>query len=281
MISYRFMKSGDIPAGLALCRAAGWNQLARDWELFLHLSPEGCRVAINDEGKVVGTVTTIRYPPFFSWIGMVLVDPACRRQGIGMQLLKEALRILHNEQTVKLDATPAGREVYLKLDFVDEYPLSRMVCTDTAKRWKESDARPLTKNDLSAVTELDRDVFGADRQSLLDWMREGSPQLAFVIEEKNEVQGFCLGRRGYSFTHIGPVIAKSTLAAKNLVSAALNNCMGDAVVLDILYFDPEWKEWLTSIGFAEQRSFIRMYRGSNNFPGLPKNQFAVLGPEFG
>ena len=144
MITYRIMNSTDIPAGLALCRAAGWNQLARDWELFLHLSTDGCLVATNGD-KVVGTVTTIRYQHFFSWIGMVLVDPACRRQGIGMQLLKEALHVLHKEQTIKLDATPAGREVYLKSGFIDEYPLSRMVSINTVKRWRESNARPLNK----------------------------------------------------------------------------------------------------------------------------------------
>lgn len=280
MISYRFMKSEDIPAGLALCRAAGWNQLARDWEVFLQLSPEGCLVAVSNN-KVIGTVTTIRYQHFFSWVGMVLVDPTYRRQGIGLQLLEKALLALQNELTIKLDATPAGREVYLKLDFVDEYPLSRMVCIHTEKRREESNVRPFNKRDLSAVAAFDREVFGADRHFLLEWMHEGAPQLAFVIEEKGEVQGYCLGRDGYNYTHIGPVIAKDTHTAKSLVSAALNRCLSHAVVLDISHVDTEWKEWLTSIGFTEQRSFNRMYRGNNLFPGIPEKQFALLGPEFG
>ena len=131
------------------------------------------------------------------------------------------------------------------------------------------------------MAEFDRDVFGADRQPILKWMQEGAPQFAFMMEEKNEVQGYCLGRRGYNFTHIGPVIAKSSHIAKDLVSAALNNCMGNSVVLDILYFDPGWKEWLTSIGFTEQRRIIRMNRGSNNFPSQPEKQIAILGTEFG
>ncbi len=280
MISCRTMKTEDIPAGLALCRAAGWNQLAREWELFLHLSPDGCLVATK-EGRVVGTAATIRYQHFFSWIGMVLVDPGCRRQGVGMQLLKEALQVLHNEQTIKLDATPAGREVYLKLDFVDEYSLSRMVSNDTVKKWNASNVRLLNKKDLPAVAEFDSDVFGANRQLLLEWMQEGAPQFAFVMEEKNVVQGYCLGRHGYNFMHIGPVIAKKVSIAKGLVSAALNNCIGKAVILDITHFDPEWKDWLISIGFTEQRPLIRMYRGSNNFSSLPEKQFAILGPEFG
>src|SRR5258706_1653849 len=120
MIVYRPMEPGDIPMALSLCRAYGWNQLARDWELFLQLSPGACRAGVDENGKVVGTVTALRYEGHFSWIGMVLVDPGRRRQGIGGQLLKESLDILKDERVVKLDATPEGRELYLKLNFVDE-----------------------------------------------------------------------------------------------------------------------------------------------------------------
>src|SRR6478672_1599886 len=127
MIEYRKMTPGDIDAGLSLCRSAGWNQIENDWKLFLALSPDGACVAVDEHGKVVGTVTTISYDNRFSWIGMVLVDPEKKRQGIGTHLLREALHVLEHIDTVKLDATPAGREVYLKLGFVDEYMLSRMV----------------------------------------------------------------------------------------------------------------------------------------------------------
>src|SRR5690606_6327999 len=114
MLLYRPMVSGDIPAGLSLCRAAGWNQTAEDWNLFLKLSPKGCCVAVDDEGQVRGTVTTVRYEDHFSWIGMVLVDPSHQRRGIGIQLLREALHVLGDEGTIKLDATPAGRTVYVQ-----------------------------------------------------------------------------------------------------------------------------------------------------------------------
>jgi hypothetical protein len=53
------------------------------------------------------------------------------------------------------------------------------------------------------------------------------------------------------------------------------------VVVDIPLFHQEWKEWLESLGFTEQRPFIRMYHGLNRFPGLPGKQWAILGPEFG
>lgn len=274
------MTSADIGSGLSLCRASQWNQMQRDWEIFLKLSPAGCRVATLDN-KVVGTVTTINYQHIFSWIGMVLVDPEQRRQGIGLKLLKEALDVLNNENSVKLDATPAGREVYLKLDFVDEYPLSRMKAIVNKDQLEESVASPLLSTDLDSVSGLDRGIFGADRQALLEWQWQGAPGYAFIIKEDERVQGYCMGRKGFNFTHIGPVIAPDINIAKQLASAALLQCAGKPVILDASHFDPEWMDWLCSLGFEELRPFTRMYRGKNEFLSLPEKQYAIVGPEFG
>ena len=282
MITFRTMKVDDIPAGLSLCRSARWNQRLQDWELFLNMSPEGCRVALDESGTVVGTVTTVRYENHFSWIGMVLVDPARQRQGIGMDLLKESLNILKDDATVKLDATPAGREVYLKLNFMDEYPLSRMLCASISlDRLSASDTRPIQQIDLLKLFESDREVFGASRKTVLEWMWKAAPQYAFLIEAKGQIKGYCFGRSGHNYTHIGPIITKDVNNAINLAAAALQNCLGRPVVVDALHHSPEWLAWLSSIGFIEQRSLRRMYRGSNAWPGTPENQFAILGPEFG
>ncbi|HEV8082180.1 MAG TPA: GNAT family N-acetyltransferase [Chitinophagaceae bacterium] len=280
MIAFRSMRSSDIATGLVLCRAAGWNQLARDWEIFLHLSPNDCRVATTND-NVIGTVTTIRYQTFFCWIGMVLVDPDSRGQGIGMQLLHEALHILKNEETIKLDATPAGREIYLKLNFIDEYQISRMSLNSDVKNISATTARLLQEKDIKAIVNFDREIFGADRQDLLVWMLEGAPEIAYVIEDCNEILGYCLGRHGHDFTHIGPIVAREVNIAKELVAAALSNYDVRPLIVDAMHFNKEWLEWLSSIGFIEQRSFIRMYRGKNKFPGVPEKQFAILGPEFG
>ena len=280
MIEYRVMTPGDIEAGLLLCRMIGWNQLASDWEFFLKVSPGDCRVAVKDN-KVVGTVTTIKYQKAFCWIGMVLVDPQCQRQGIGGHLLKEALAILQNEETIKLDATPAGREVYLKLNFTDEYRISRLKTIATGDRLEKSVALPIAEEDLNGIVSFDKNIFGADRRFLLEWMWKGAPQYAFVVKDNNEVQGYCMGRTGFNFIDIGPIVAKDIHIAKQLVSSALRNCIGKPVVIDGLKLHNEWIDWLTAAGFTEQRELIRMYTGKNNSPGKPQHQFSILGPEFG
>lgn len=280
MISFRIMERRDIPEGLRLCRSANWNQLQRDWEIFLTYGPGDCRVAIH-ENKVAGTVTAIRYDHFFSWIGMVLVDPSLQRKGIGSGLLHEALTLLKEDETVKLDATPAGREVYLQLQFKDEYRLSRMSAEIIAEKIPASVARPMLKNDLPAITVYDSAIFGAGRQSLLEWFFEGAPQYAFIISNEKGIQGYCLGRKGQNFAQVGPVVAGSWKIARELVAAALIACIGEPVIIDVMHHEPEWLSWLGSIGFTEQRPFTRMYKGTNQYPGIPEKQFAIAGPEFG
>jgi len=93
--------------------------------------------------------------------------------------------------------------------------------------------------------------------------------------------GYCFGRQGYNFVHVGPVVAQDFNIATKLVSAALQNCIDKAVILDTILHSSAWLSWLSSLGFIEQRPFIRMFRGSNGWPGVPEKQFAILGPEFG
>lgn len=276
MIEYRKMVATDIEAGLALCRSAGWNQLENDWNLFLELAPEGSRVAIDDHGKVVGTVATINYEDRFSWIGMVLVDPGKKRQGIGTQLLLEALRILERRETIKLDATPAGREVYLKLGFVDEYTLSRMVLKNE-RRSGNNLIKPF-ENDFGPVLEKDKEVFGASRKDLLVRIRKYHPELFHVIHKDSSV-AYSFGRKGYQFTQIGPVVADTSDDAIAVATEAIEKTTG-AVAMDVAD-NSSFQQWLISRGFTEQRKLIRMYKGANAYPGMPDKQFAILGPEFG
>ncbi len=276
------MLAADITAGLALCRASRWNQLRRDWELFLKLSPADCRVAVKDN-RVVGTVTTVSYQQRFSWIGMALVDPAERRQGIGTRLLQEAIDLLNRQKLIGLDATPAGREVYLKLGFADQSRFCRMETIVSAEiaKLEKSNARRMTEADLPEVFTLDQSVFGADRSLILRWLFDASPEYAWVVPEADGIRAFMFGRHGFNFEHIGPVVASDVESARQLVTNCLAEQNGKKFILDAACHDGEWLRWLELAGFQEQRPFIRMYRGDGEIPGLPEKQFAILGPEFG
>lgn len=257
------MTEQDIPAGLELCRGAGWNQVEADWRLFLNLAPETTILALLD-GNVAGSAALLDYGSGFAWVSMVLVDPAYRGRGVGTALFERTLEMARNIPCVQLDASPEGRQIYKKYGFVDEFEITRFsgVAGGVAEN-REPHAR------FQQVCEWDRDVFGADRREVL--------RRSFECLSDASAKGFALAREGSLALHVGPVAAASLEDARSMLEGVLSQSRGSKVFIDI----PSHATALAPEGFSPQRRLIRMSRGSNPSPGKPERQFAILGPEFG
>lgn len=277
MVSIRQLELRDMPAALGLCRAARWNQIEKDWLLFLEYNSLGCFAAVGENDNVMGTVATIRYGAEKAWIGMVLVDPAERKKGIGTALLHRAIESLKDIPCILLDATAAGREVYLKLGFKDLYPIVRLFRPAKLSNLaiKNTSTQPI---DMEWIGKKDKRVFASDRNFLLNEFFIRCPQLACSDESTG---AYCFGRDGYNYFHIGPVVADDVDQAKHIFSCALKNCNGREVITDVPDHSTEWLNWLRENGFSEQRSFIRMYFGNIQSAEEFSKIFAIAGPEFG
>lgn len=263
----RRMTLNDIGRGLELCRAAKWNQVERDWRFFVEQTQAGCLVD-EREGRVVGTSATLDYGGEFAWIAMVLVDPECRGQGIGTRLLEESIRILEGRKSIRLDATPAGERVYRPLGFKEEFALARY--ERPAGEFAAAPCEEIQDQDWPWILRMDRAAFGAERQVLLQWLAEGAPDLAMQTDG-----GYCFGRHGFRFDHVGPIVARTPESAGRLLRAAMARCRREVVVDAPV----EHEATLAELGFIKQRPFLRMSLGEppRFDPGL---NFAITGPEF-
>jgi GNAT superfamily N-acetyltransferase len=277
---FRPMTPEDIPEGLRLCRASGWNQRDEDWRALLAANPGGFVVAVA-EGRVVGTGGAVPYGTGLAWVCMILVDPESRSQGIGTEIMEKVLGRLGGVAVVGLDATPGGRPVYAKLGFRDVQPLARLETRARSAAPPPPSVRPTTAADVEAVLAWDAQVFGADRGVLLRWARDQAPEYAWCAEDERGLAGYCFGRHGHNAEHVGPVVARSSRKAGELVAACLSAAAGRRVFIDAPRDRPEWSGVLAGLGFVEQRPFTRMYRGDGLAPGRPEQVFAVVGPEFG
>jgi predicted N-acetyltransferase YhbS len=294
-IRLRVMTVADIPAGLDLCRAAGWNQIETDWRRFLALHPMGARVAVDTDDTVIGSVATLRYDGGFDWLAMVLVAPAYRRHGVASRLVEEALDRLGARAPVRLDATPAGELVYRKLQFVPEYTLARMERLVEVSAEPAQDAasvRGMDDEDMPEVLALDREVFGADRAALLRMLRQEAPGYAIVDRQGSRLDGYAFGRHGFSFAQLGPLVARDERVAGRLVAHVVASHPRVAFLLDVPRRSDAWVAWLGDIGFREQRGFVRLVReapagdGESLAPaptsaGSELRLFATIGADFG
>jgi GNAT superfamily N-acetyltransferase len=276
----RVMTMADIPAGMKLKEIAGWNQTPADWERFLRLSPEGC-FAVEADGRVVGTATTIIYEDRFAWIGMVLVAPEFRGKGIGTRLLVKTIEYLDARRvpTLKLDATPQGKPIYEKLGFVSEFEIERwMLRRDLGPREPEASEPRL---DLSEILEFDRELFGADRNELLRSLDREAPEFTLEARSGKDLGGYAFGRRGSRADHLGPWIGRQESTAESLLAKFLRRSNREMIFVDCVMSNPFARAILERRGFESQRRLTRMFRGPNLHPGKPELLCAILGPEFG
>ena len=279
-VSIREMTIEDIPAGLALCRAAGWNQRDADWRHFLARNPHGALVAV-ERGSVVGTVATLPYGAF-TWISMVLVDPAARGRGIGTTLLHRGLALVPEGVTPRLDATPAGEPIYRALGFVGEYGIERWsLARAHGGPAKKTGARRLEPSDWTAMCEMDLHAFGASRASLLQQLAEDAPEYGWVLESERGIRGYLFGRHGHVREHLGPLVASDQDAACTLLASGLAAVGDRGCFVDVPDDQQAFRTFLLAEGFAVQRPFLRMHRGELTARGNPSSIFAIAGPEFG
>ena len=279
----RPMQPGDIVYAMKLSNAEGWNQTENDWKLLIESPQNVCLVAEYNK-KIIGTTTAMNYANQIAWIGMVLVAKESRGQGISKLLLTNILKKLESFESIKLDATPAGKQVYQKFDFKDEYLITRVVTGSMTNLSFEDDttlAESIRLKDIEEIVALDEHVFGTNRRQLIESLINRYPHKAWLLKRNNSIAGFALGRDGNKYHQVGPVCGSTINDVKMLIRRALKELIYQPVVIDVLSEKEDLISWLHSIGFTMQRHFVRMYKKENLFPGIVNKQYLICGPEFG
>lgn len=276
-VEIRLLLESDIPAAMQLKEAAGWNQTEDDWRRLLRLEPDGCFCAIKD-GRLVGTTTTTTYGDELAWIGMVLVDPQHRRQGIAAKLMSVALDYLNGKAgTIKLDATALGQPVYERFGFQAE---------SLVERWGGvGSARVEVSNDridrLDELLALDHEAFNADRSKLIGELFGSSAVSPVLLRDAGgALSGYALTRRGTRADYVGPVVAKDPQQVETLMDQVLSQLHGRRVYIDFNKECSAGTGLLSDRGFVKERDLIRMTAGG---PGAKTSPLivAIAGPEIG
>ena len=252
----------DVPDALRLSTEAGWNQTAADWSRLLDLAPGAC-FAGRLAGHLVATATVVSYGetvriasdageaspesiagglghsqgPKYNWIGMVIVERACRGRGFGSELLRRALEygLGQGDGTVGLDATDLGRPVYLGHGFVDSAPIDRWLGQLTPGG---SPGSPKVETLIGRIPDealaFDRSAAGLDRGALLRHLGQEPGVSVLVARDQQRPVGLAFLRPGREHHHLGPVIAEGGDGLQALLHAAAERLAGQTVLMDAL-----------------------------------------------
>jgi len=280
-VDMRVMREADIPFGMKLKNITKWNQLPADWKRFIGIEPKGCFVAVDEKGEDVGTVSTTSYGKKLAWIGMVLVPPERRRQGIGTALLKKAVQYLQERklEVIGLDATPMGNKLYITLGFWEDFGLERR--QGQGRPVASAGVEPMKKSDLGAAADFDELVFGVPRPNVLGMLFRDYPDLCWVAKSNGRITGYAMMRPGFNAHQIGPWVAVDPLVAEELFKTALSAVPGKPIFLDVVVPNESAMAIVRKYNFELQRPFVRMFLGENKYPADTTKMFAISGVEKG
>lgn len=278
----RPLSPADAAGGVALSAEAGWNQNDDDWRCLI---ANGLGRGVEDGGgRLVATAMAFPYGDRLAWLCMVLVTRDWRRRGIATALLAEVSDAAEARGLIPgLDATEAGRPIYLPLGFRDVYPVTRWLRAAAgvaAPPPGRPGLRPMDGADMHGVAALDREAFGADRAALLIHLFTRAPRFVRVVDDDGALKGYCLGREGRTADQLGPVVAADEDTAIALCARALA-WQERALYIDSPDRHQRLAAWLRDAGFKAERGYMRMLKGRVEPVDDPAMIFAIAGPEYG
>ncbi|RWB51568.1 GNAT family N-acetyltransferase [Mesorhizobium sp.] len=252
-----------IEGAVALSRRENWPHRPQDWQMALQLSSGA--VALDDGGRVVGTILVTPYGMDCAMINMVIVDRNARGKGLGRKLMEQAF-LLAGDRPLRLVATADGIPLYHKLGFVPSGTILQHQ-GNVAELGAPDGVEAASADDLEEIKALDRDAYGADREALIDVLAERG-EFA-VIRRNGAIVAYAAIRQFGRGEVIGPVIAGSAEVAKTLIGFFASSRPGAFLRVDT---DSRTgiSDWLAQIGLAHVGGGMAMDRPQKMGSARPK-----------
>ena len=274
------IEQSEISPLKLLLERAGWNQTTADLKTMISHGNNGYFLATYRYGTTdipLGSGQTLPVSDEMCWIGMILVHPELRRQGIARAIMNACLkhtRLTQNKSIIGLDATPLGKQVYDDLGFKDSFTIWRSI---VSTQWKKNpfyhaELRPF-END-SVLNYLQKKNY-TERLAITEVLVTVPESKNWMALSENGIQGFVMSRPGRLKPFVGPLIADTKEVAAQLLHGALSDWkkLGyKEVFVDVpekhiganslfIQEDAELPESnMLQIPIKPVRSFVRMYQ---------------------
>lgn len=250
--------------GVAIDFAAreGWNPGLHDAACFHAADPGGFLVAECD-GRAVGCISAVAHGADFGFVGLYIVAPAWRGQGIGKRLWDAGMARLAG-RTVGLDGVPAQQDNYRRSGFAWAWGNVRYAGVARPQAGPRPEAIvPLDGVGFDALCADDRRVFPAPREAFLRCWTAMPDATGLAWVEQGRLAGWGLVRRCREGHKIGPLVADRPAVAQALHAALCDSVpAGDAVFLDVPLPNADAVALARSQGMASVFETARMYAGA-------------------
>ncbi|TFV73592.1 N-acetyltransferase [Bradyrhizobium frederickii] len=268
--------TAHLEGALKLSQEMSWPYRLEDWDVALQL---GHGFVLQRAGVVIGTAAWWPYGDTHASAGMIIVAKDAQGRGYGARLM-DALLASARPRSIALNSTAEGIMLYRRRGFV---PIGIIHQHHGIPRGRfeaphSGFIRPMDVSDFEAITRLDREATGLDRQRMLDRLLQSGD--GYVLLRDGTPRGYAICRlfgRGHV---IGPVVAESPSDARALIEAALAR-LGRAFVRIDTSTTSQLGEWLEGIGLQQVSDATTMILGTPAPSTGPARLFALANQSFG
>lgn len=238
------LSAADTHACWQLSQALRWPHREADWQQFISWAKaHGAALAVRADGRLIGCGLAWHWGQEQGSIGMVIVDDAWQRRGIGKRLFKGLLQALEGRD-VMLQATAQGKPLYESLGFAAigharqfhghwqppaEAGPSSSIAADELTRLMQP-------QDVPALLAYDQRERGLARPALLQALlaqMDADERCAVSVDAHGHLCGYGILRRFGRGWVVGPLLADGADRAVALVKRLTQERTGDFVRIDL------------------------------------------------
>lgn len=278
-VQYRRMTADDLPAAHKLSLSALWPHRLEDWKFIQELG-EG--IVAESESGIIGTAMCWIHGADYASLGMTIVSPDHRHQGIAKELVSRSLKEV-GDRMVLLHATANGVRLFESFGFVQTGWVYRhqgsVFRTPFVPLGAGERIRPIGPRDEAALADMASRSTGMPRATVIKHLLAVADIVA--IDRYGELIAFAALRKfGLGYV-IGPVVAPDADRAKALIAHWAGTHAGSFVRVDVPG-SSGLSPWLIEMGLVQVDETVNsMARGESPRPDPSIIRFALLSQSLG
>ncbi|MFK7893961.1 MAG: GNAT family N-acetyltransferase [Granulosicoccus sp.] len=273
-IKTRTADGEDVRSLLSWAEMEGWNPGIDDAHAFHAADQQGFFVACVNDDPVAG-ISLVKQNPRQAFLGLYLCLPQYRGRGLGLAVWEQALGYA-GDCAIGLDGVPEQQENYQRSGFVYQHRTIRYAgqLPEATGQQLTTHSRQYQAAEFDAIVSLDAETGGVLRETFYrSWLCASATRHSFVYEEHEEITGFITIRRCVSGFKIGPLLAKNTRCARELIARAASVAGPESVSIDVPEVNGAGIELAQQLQLLPVFETARMYKGA--IPTMQPN--AVFG----
>jgi ribosomal protein S18 acetylase RimI-like enzyme len=258
------MSRQEVDVAVDWARQEGWNPGIHDAECFYSTDMTGF-YATRLKGEIVGTISIVKYPQDFAFVGFIIVRPDLRGKGIGT-LMYHFMQDSSKGFTAGLDGVLQMQATYERLGF--KFAHKNIRYAGTAKGKLSPNCVLIREADFEAVVDFDAKHFFTARPAFLRcWLYQKDAHAYMVQNQVGEICGYGVIRKCFVGHKVGPLFADTHEAAAALLDSLMSTVVGQEVFLDVPEPNTSAVTLAEKLGMKPVFSTVRMY--TKQAPNLP------------